>query len=142
MNIFFDVDYTLITWDYRLRPNVREVFERLCADGHTIYLWSGNGRRWEVVERFGLRDLVADCFEKPLYQHEERLAEFGITVRPDFVIDDYPEPVAVFGGYHIPEPRMPLDGDEEMLRVYEAIRVHAARLSPAPAAEPRGEAAD
>lgn len=130
MNIFFDVDYTLITWDYRLRPHVRDVFERLCAEGHTVYLWSGMGRRWEVVERFGLHDLVADCFEKPLYDHVARLSELGVTVRPDFVIDDHAEPVDVFGGFHIPEPRSPLDDDAEMLRAYDAIRAHALALRP------------
>ena len=124
MNIFFDVDDTLITWNYRLRPHVRDVFERLRADGHTIYLWSGMGRRWEVVRQFDLHELVADCFDKPLYNHVARLAELGVSVYPDFVIDDHEDPVRVFGGYHISEPRAPLDQDDEMLHVYEAIRSH------------------
>ena len=29
MNIFFDVDYTILGLDYSLRPRTREVFERL-----------------------------------------------------------------------------------------------------------------
>jgi hypothetical protein len=124
MNIFFDVDDTLITWDYRLRPHVREVFQQLRDDGHDVYLWSGLGKRWEVVERFALRDLILDCFEKPLFRHVERLGELGVPMRPDFVIDDHPEPVEVFGGYHIPAPRAPLDEDDQMLRVYDAIRLH------------------
>ncbi|MBI2761006.1 MAG: hypothetical protein HYX51_06230 [Chloroflexi bacterium] len=124
MNVFFDVDYTLITWDYRLRPHVREVFARLRDDGHTIYLWSGMGKRWEVVKRFHLHDLIADCFDKPLYNHVARLPELEVTVYPDYVIDDHADPVLVFGGYHIPAPRTPLDEDDEMLRVYDAIRLH------------------
>lgn len=124
MNIFFDVDFTLITWNYRLRPYVREVFERLRADGHTVYLWSGMGRRWEVVEQFRLHELVADCFDKPLYNHIARLPELGVVVYPDFVIDDHEDPVRVFGGYHIPPPGTPLEADDEMLRVYDAIRAH------------------
>ena len=32
MNIFFDVDETLVTWDFRLRPHVREVFKALRTD--------------------------------------------------------------------------------------------------------------
>jgi hypothetical protein len=122
MNIFFDVDFTLITWDYRLRPHVREVFQRLNDEGHTVYLWSGVGKRWEVVEQFALHDLIADCFEKPLYRHVERLDELGVTVRPDFVIDDHAEPVAAFGGAVIRPPHTPLDEDEEMLRIYAAIQ--------------------
>ena len=89
MNIFFDVDYTLITWDVKLRPGVREVFAKLREEGHTIYLWSGVGPRWEVVRRFELHEHVTDCFWKPLYDHHARLGELGITVMPDFVIDDH-----------------------------------------------------
>jgi hypothetical protein len=122
VNIFFDVDSTLITWDYRLRPHVREVFARLIADGHTLYLWSGVGERWEVVEQFGLREYIADCFAKPLYDHAARLTELGVAVRPDFVIDDHAEPVAAFGGVLIAPPTTPLAADTEMLRIYDAIR--------------------
>ena len=126
MNIFFDVDFTLITWDYRLRPHVREVFQRLKDDGHAVYLWSGVGRRWEIVEQFGLHEYIADCFEKPLFRHVDRLTELGVTVRPDFVIDDHAEPVDAFGGVHIRPPHTPLDADTEMLRVYEEVRRFAA----------------
>jgi hypothetical protein len=131
MNIFFDVDFTLITWNYRLRPHVHEVFRRLQDDGHDVYLWSGVGKRWEVVEQFALQDLIVDCFEKPLWGHVARLPELGITVRPDFVVDDHDEPVLVFGGAVIQPPESPLDGDTEMLRIYESIQAFAAlRTSP------------
>jgi hypothetical protein len=140
VNVFFDVDYTLITWDNRLRPHVREVFARLRADGHTIYLWSGMGRRWEIVRHFGLHAYVTDCFEKPLHDHVARLPELGVSVYPDFVIDDHEDPVLVFGGYHIPPALNPLDDDREMLRVYEAIRTHAAGPGAMPGAA--GAAAD
>jgi SAM-dependent methyltransferase len=126
VNIFFDVDFTLITWDYRLRPHVREVFQRLKDDGHIVYLWSGVGKRWEVVEQHGLAEYVQDCFEKPLFRHAERLDELGVSVRPDFVIDDHEEPVAAFGGAVIRPPDAPLDADREMLRIYEAIRAFCA----------------
>ena len=46
-------------------------------------------------------------------------------MRPDFVIDDHPEPVEAFGGIHVEPTAFPLDGDTEMLRVYEAIRGYA-----------------
>lgn len=126
MNIFFDVDYTLITWDVKLRPNVREVFERLRAEGHTIYLWSGMGPRWEVVRRFELQEHITDCFWKPLYDHHARMAELGVTVQPDYVIDDHREIVDAFPGSHIQEPAIPLDTDTEMWRVYEEITAFAA----------------
>jgi hypothetical protein len=126
MNIFFDVDFTLITWNYRLRPHVREVFQQLKDDGHTIYLWSGVGKRWEVVEQFGLHEYVTDCFEKPLYEHVARLAELGVSVVPDFCIDDHEEPVAAFGGAVILPAETPLDADREMLRIYESIQAFIA----------------
>ena len=131
MNIFFDVDYTLITWDVKLRPGVHEVFGRLRADGHTIYLWSGVGPRWEVVRRFELHEHVTDCFWKPLYNHHERMVELGVTVTPDYVIDDHAEIIAAFVGTQIAEPKMPLDGDREMWRVYDTIVAHIEGLASA-----------
>ncbi|MEE9198503.1 MAG: hypothetical protein V3U26_01760, partial [Dehalococcoidia bacterium] len=65
MNVFFDVDDTLVSFDGSLRPHVREVFQRLVKDGHSIYVWSGVGVRWEVVDRHGLRPFVTDCLLKP-----------------------------------------------------------------------------
>jgi hypothetical protein len=122
VNIFFDVDFTLITWDNRLRPHVHDVFQQFIDDGHTVYLWSGMGERWEVVRENGLDELVAGCFEKPLYRHVERLEAMGVTVWPDFVIDDYPEPVEVFGGVQVTPPVSPLTNDREMWRVYEEFQ--------------------
>lgn len=122
MNIFFDVDYTVITWDVKLRPGVHEVFSRLRDEGHTIYLWSGVGPRWEVVRRFNLHEHVANCFWKPLYDHHKRMAEMGVDVMPDFVIDDHVEIVEAFPGTQIKEPAMPLHTDTEMWRVYDTIQ--------------------
>ena len=127
VNIFFDVDYTLITWDVKLRPGVHEVFTRLREEGHTLYLWSGLGPRWEVVKRFELHEHVIDCFWKPLYNHRERLSELGIPVVPDYVIDDHPEVVEAFVGTVIAPPAMPLDWDKEMWRVYDEIQSFVAR---------------
>lgn len=126
LNVFFDVDNTIITWDVKLRPGVREVFEALRGDGHTVYLWSGMGPRWEVVRRFSLKEHIADCFWKPLTDHQNRLRELGIPVWPDFVVDDHREVVEAFGGIEVPEPVMPLERDVEMWRVLEAIRAFAA----------------
>ena len=43
---------------------MRELFERLRADGHTVYLWSGIGACDDIVRANGLEELVAGCYEK------------------------------------------------------------------------------
>jgi hypothetical protein len=136
VNVFFDVDQTIVDSDHRLRPGVRELFERLCVDGHAIYLWSGIGVRWEVVRSHGLEAFVRGCFDKPLYQHARMLDPLGVTVHPDFVVDDHPHPVAAFGGCVV----SPYTGggapDGEMKRVLGEVRraaAHGPRAATAPA---------
>lgn len=125
LNVYFDVDDTIVTWDIRLRPGVREVFEMLRADGHTVHIWSGVGLRWEVVRRFDLGQFIAGCFQKPLSDHRQRLAALGVTAFPDFVVDDHIEVVQAFFGTQVPPPAVPLETDREMWRVYEEIRTFA-----------------
>ena len=126
MNIFFDVDGTIVgSYDVKLRPMVREVFEQLRADGHTIYIWSGVGLRWKEIDLHCLRPLIEACYWKPRWDHRERLAELGVDVFPDFVIDDHQEVVAAFGGvtvhpFDFYDPR-----DREMERVYRIISERA-----------------
>ncbi len=122
MNIFFDVDHTIIDSDNRLRPGVRELFERLREHGHSIYLWSGIGARWEVVQTCGLERWVAGCFDKPLYHYEAMLAPLGIPVRPDFVVDDHPHLVHAFGGCVVAAYRIANEGDTEMERVFHEVQ--------------------
>jgi FMN phosphatase YigB (HAD superfamily) len=129
MRIFFDVDDTIITWDVRLRPGVHEVFRRLRDEGHELYLWSGYGPRWEVVRQFALAEYVLGCFWKPLYDHHARLRELGVPFPPDFVVDDHPQVVRAFGGYHIAPPRSPLHEDRELWAAYEAVQRFAAERS-------------
>lgn len=119
MNIFFDVDDTLITWDHRLRPFVHDVFQQLRDDGHHVYVWSGRGKRWEVVIKHGLSDLIVTCHEKPLDDHRAELLTLGVDVEPDFVIDDHYAVVHAFGGYWICPPRG--TQDRELWRVYDAV---------------------
>ncbi len=123
LNVFFDVDNTLLMWDGSLRNHTRDVFERILAAEHTIYIWSGVGiRRWEM-EMNKLDHYVTDYFIKPLYDHRARLPKLGVRVEPDFVIDDHLSVVEVFGGYYIPDVAAP--DDEELLRVAEAIETRA-----------------
>ena len=128
MKIFFDCDETIITWDVRLRPGVKEVIGSLRDSGHEIYLWSGNGPRWEIVRRFDLHDFFLDCYWKPLYRHHERLEELGIPFTPDFVIDDHQEVVDAFGGVRIEPPAHELSKDRELWRVYDGITDHVKTL--------------
>ncbi len=127
MNIFFDVDDTLITWDVKLRPDVVDVFRQIRADGHDLYLWSGYGPRWEVVRRFDLHDHVLDCFWKPLQDHHEKLPGLGVPFVPDYVVDDHPDIVKAFGGTLVFPAGKPFVEDREMRRVYEEFTAFLAR---------------
>ena len=121
-SVFFDVDDTLMTWDHRLRPHAQEVVEEVSAMGFDVYVWSGVGLRWEVIDVHGLRRFVTGCYEKPLSRHRERLRELRIPVVPDHVVDDDDEIVGVFGGTHVPAPLEPLRDDHELLRVLVDLR--------------------
>ena len=90
--------------------------------GCTVYLWSGVGVRWEVVDVHDLRPFVRDCYVKPLSRHRERLRELLIPREPDHVVDDDEEIVRVFGGTHVPAPLEPLAEDMELLRVIPDLR--------------------
>ncbi|MBI2887950.1 MAG: hypothetical protein HYY02_12170 [Chloroflexi bacterium] len=121
MHIFFDVDQTLICQEGTLRPGVGELFSRLRADGHHLYVWSGNGMRWEVLDRYNLRHLVAGCFFKPLYNFRDAVERARLPVLPDACVDDSPEVVAAFGGVVVEPYGLPNPLDREMQRVYEAL---------------------
>lgn len=125
LNIFFDVDNTLIMWDGKLRNHAHDVFTRLKADGHKIYIWSGVGiRRWDM-RRHKLDDFVEDYFLKPLEDHHERLKTYDVNVFPDYVIDDHKSIIDAFYGYHIPDMAGP--DDRELLEVLDAITEFAER---------------
>ena len=121
MNIFFDVDYTILGMDDTLRPGTRGTFQRLLDDDHRIYIWSGLGRRWDVVRKHDLEKFTSGVYEKPIHHFLERLEELGVPLIPDFVIDDYPEIVAAFGGVWVPPYFFNRPGDGQMERIYEII---------------------
>jgi len=128
MNIFFDVDETLLGYDASLRPLVHETFRVLVDEGHRIYIWSGVRTpqmvRDEVVERHGLGTYVTDCFQKPRFDYLAQWERSGVTVQPDFIVDDYPEIVEAFGGILI-KPYSRAQPDRDLERVYQAIKVAA-----------------
>jgi hypothetical protein len=128
MNIFFDMDYTILEIDNgTLRPLVREVFEALAAEGHTLYVWSGVGARTDEVTALGLADLVSGVFPKPWEEYErtvEEMLTLGIIpVRPDIVVDDTAAIVRALGGIVVSAyGSLSRPGDTEMERVYSLIR--------------------
>ncbi len=121
VNIFFDCDYTIISWNGRLRPGVREVFDRLKGDGHTIYVWSGAGIRWHEVRLHGLAPYVTECFHKPLYNYRERMEGMGVNPQPDFVVDDYPDIVKALGGIRVRPYVYERLSDTDMETVYQIV---------------------
>ncbi|MFC1935299.1 hypothetical protein ACFLX9_00815 [Chloroflexota bacterium] len=121
MNIFFDMDYTLQSVDGTLRPGAREIMQRLKADGHMLYVWSGVGIRWPEVRRHHLDPYVTDCFVKPLENFIEAKARLGLPVKPDLVIDDYPEVPTGLGGIWVTPYLFHNSGDDEMEHVYQII---------------------
>ena len=125
MNIFFDMDYTLLGLDNSLRPNTREVMQRLKDDGHTLYVWSGVGIRWPEVKQHNLEPFITDCFMKPLKNFVEELERANLPVKPDLVIDDYPEVPTALGGIWVRPYFFNTVADNEMERVYTIIQDYA-----------------
>jgi haloacid dehalogenase-like hydrolase len=150
VNIFFDVDETLIAYDGSLRPGTRSVLERLVSDGHHVYIWSGRGIRATEVHRTGLGDLVSGIYQKPLSDFTAGLARCGIHAFPDFVVDDYPGIVEFFGGLCIRPYHGGAQVDSELADLPELVRglgsasaglrEAAAPHEPAPRSRPDGRA--
>lgn len=134
MRVFFDVDYTLLGQDLTVRPGTEDLFSRLVAEDHEIYVWSGFGKRTRDITQAGLDAYVSDYFRKPLsglYQHH---STWGLPFRPDFVVDDHPGPVAYLGGLQVaPYIDRHTTDDGVMDRVYHAVRA----ASSATVAHPR-----
>jgi hypothetical protein len=126
LKIFFDVDYTILAVDGSLRPGTRQTFERLVDDGHKVFIWSGVGLRNSDVERHELQDLVSGIYKKPIYDYVNGLELLKVPHWPDFVIDDYPEVVAAFGGVWVPPYFFKRSPDLEMERVYRIAQDFAA----------------
>jgi hypothetical protein len=121
MNIYFDVDQTILSYRYTLRPGTVELFARLVDEGHRVHVWSGVGLRHRVVTDHGLDPYVSGVFVKPRSAFATALRDLGIDAYPEFVIDDDPEIVRVFGGVHITEYYFPADDDAQMQIVHEII---------------------
>ena len=97
------------------------MFQQLVDDGHCLFVWSGVGIRTADVQRHDLEELVSGVFQKPLEDFEAGLSTFGVPVRPDFVIDDYPEIVNAFGGVVARPYYFRAFEDHEMARIYQIV---------------------
>jgi hypothetical protein len=126
MNVFFDVDYTILSQDDTLRSGTAEVFARLRADGHGVYVWSGMGPRWKELRRHHLDHLVDGVFSKPVFDYVRRLETLGVDPIPDFVVDDHPGPVYAFGGMLVPGFCFREHDDDRMEQIYGVISQLAA----------------
>lgn len=121
VRIGFDVDDTLIDHTGRLRAFCGDVFAELSGAGFELFIWSGVGLRWEIVDVHGLRPHVIGCYRKPISRHHERLAELGVPFVPDFVVDDDVDVVRAFGGYHISPPEHEFETDRHLLLARDAV---------------------
>jgi hypothetical protein len=113
MKIFFDVDHTILGLDDSLRPGTKETLQKLNDDKHRVYIWSGMGERWEVIETHRLTPWVSGVYEKPTHHFPERLGELRVPFEP--------EVVAAFGGVWVPPYFFNRKSDWEMDRVYNIV---------------------
>jgi hypothetical protein len=119
--VFFDVDYTILSQDNTIRRGTADVFARIKAAGHGLYIWSGMGPRWKELRFHGLDHLVDGVYSKPVFDFVARLAPLGVDVPPHFVVDDHPGPVYAFGGVLVPGYCFRGDDDDQMELILEAI---------------------
>jgi hypothetical protein len=112
LNVFFDVQGTLLTMEEVPRPRVREAFLMLREKGHDLYLWSSGGPGYAAgaADLLGVADLVSGCLDKR--------REPDVPV--DFAVDDDASVVEAHGGYRI-KPFDGEPGDEELLSAAEAV---------------------
>jgi hypothetical protein len=127
VNVFFDVDYTILGEDGSLRPHTVDVFTALHGLGHATYIWSGVGDRTSDVKRIRLDALVQGVHLKPLSDFEAGLRRLGIPVIPDFVVDDHPDVVEYFGGFCIKPYGGRLRPDDELLVIPRLVSELASR---------------
>jgi hypothetical protein len=109
INVFFDVDHTLVyvnSHSNTLRPGAHDVMEQLKAAGHGVYVWSAGGAEYSrrTVELHGLGHLVDGCFDK-----DPRVQPF-----PDFIIDDDWYLVEKYGGHLVSQYKRVDDSDREL----------------------------
>jgi phosphoglycolate phosphatase-like HAD superfamily hydrolase len=78
VNIFVDVDLTLVDHNQNLIPGAREALQRLVDNGCHLFLWSTAGQKYAAG--IAARHLLSDLFD-------------GFAAKPDIIIDDVPDSV-------------------------------------------------
>ena len=121
LNIFFDTDYTILGVDGSLRPHVKQLFQYIIDRNHRIYVWSGNGIRTKDMEKHNLTDFITNFYEKPVHDYWNNTSKLPEKDRPNMVIDDNLEIVAILGGIWVNQYYFPNKNDAEMLKVQEII---------------------
>lgn len=116
LNVFFDVDHTLVFVDQHvnaLRPGAREAMAQLKAAGHAVYVWSAGGEHYSrrTVEMHGLIEYVDDCFDK----HPR------VEPPPDIIIDDDWFLVEKYGGYVVSQYKEVNEADRELHEIMQKL---------------------
>ena len=125
MNIFIDVDYTLLAANGSLRPHARELLMRLREAGHVAYVWSGVGIRKDEMSAHGLDQWVEDYFIKPLEDFRAAVARLQLPVNPDLIVDDHTEIVRALGGVAVRPYFFEEANDRELRRAADALLAYA-----------------
>lgn len=120
MNVFFDVDHTLVFISAEtnvLRPGAGEAMRRLKEAGHGVYVWSASGQAHveRVVELHGLTPWVDGMFDK----------DPRVEPQPDYIIDDDWYLVEKWGGYCVSQYRAVDEEDGELLVAIESLVLSA-----------------
>ena len=125
VNIFIDIDHTMIGEDNSLRPGVLPMLTELTSAGHHLYAWSGDGMRTRTIWEHGLAPSFGAVFRKPTSRYREAVSKFDVSV--DFVVDDYSQIVRVLGGVCV-SPYVGSDdkGNEsgDLVAAVDAVAVH------------------
>lgn len=129
VNIFVDVDYTLVSANGSLRPHAREFFAQLHSAGHQTYVWSGMGIRDREIGQYGLGKWISGYFVKPLENFESEMRRAKLPVWPDLVVDDHQEIVQALGGIAVRPYFFADERDRELSRAASALLEYASRGS-------------
>ncbi len=116
MNIFFDVDHTLLhnTKDYSaLRPGAHNSMRMLNEAGNQIHVWSAGGKEYcqRIVEQHGLSNWVIDCHDKSP----------RVKPSPDIIIDDDQYLVEKYGGFSVSQYKKIDEHDRELVEIAKKI---------------------
>ena len=82
----------------------------------------------EWAAQYGATFRVRRYFVKPLHDYKNRLPLYKVHIMPYFVIDDYPQVIEAFRGYHISD--ILKKDDAELLEVWRLIQLMAEEDEP------------